>query len=143
MAPLQREAVKARVAGLSNWGTSDVVIRDSLYTVVFAMLIHVCFSNGVDACHVRYMERMMQEFGVTIGEAKAFTRSNVAKLKHRGGGDASSPSVVSRPRYYSLSSQQGGAGLDIATTAVSVHMSIHSSISTPPTTNMKGKHQGA
>ncbi|XP_066379461.1 cytochrome P450 89A9-like [Miscanthus floridulus] len=98
LAPLLQDAVDALVAGLLARGGGDVlVIRDSVYTAVFAMLARVCFGDGVDAAHVRAMERMMQEFRVAIGEAMVFARSAMAKLKHW------------RPRCSSLSPRRGAA----------------------------------
>ncbi|KAL6650362.1 hypothetical protein ACP70R_009287 [Stipagrostis hirtigluma subsp. patula] len=83
LAPLQQEAVEALVGSLRSQDAGDVVIRDSLYTAVFALLTRLCFGDGVAASHVRAMERMMQEFGVAIGEARVLAASMLAKLVHR------------------------------------------------------------
>ncbi|KAL6885633.1 hypothetical protein ACP4OV_010412 [Aristida adscensionis] len=86
LAPLQHEATDALLAALRSPGhTGDavVVIRDSLYTAVFALLTRVCFGGGIDTGHVHAMQRMMQEFRVAIGEARAFAGSPLARLLHR------------------------------------------------------------
>ncbi|KAL6885631.1 hypothetical protein ACP4OV_010410 [Aristida adscensionis] len=86
LAPLQHEATDALLAALRSPGrTGDavVVIRDSLYTAVFALLTRVCFGGGVDTGHVHAMQRMMQEFRVAIGEARAFAGSPLVRLLHR------------------------------------------------------------
>ncbi|KAL6653104.1 hypothetical protein ACP70R_012029 [Stipagrostis hirtigluma subsp. patula] len=84
LAPLQHEAVEALVGSLRSRDAGDVVvIRDSLYTAVFALLTRLCFGDGVEPSHVLAMQRMMQEFRVAIGEARVFAGgSSLAKLVH-------------------------------------------------------------
>ncbi|KAM0851254.1 hypothetical protein ACQ4PT_052543 [Festuca glaucescens] len=84
LAPLQREAIQALIAGLSGRAPGEVVVRDHLHAAVFALVARVCFGEGVDEDHVSAMQRLMQEFVIAAGELNGiFVGSRLARLVHR------------------------------------------------------------
>nr|XP_051210874.1 cytochrome P450 89A2-like [Lolium perenne] len=81
LAPLQRVAVQDLLAGLSA-RDEVVVVRDSLHDAVFALVARMCFGDGVAHRDVRAAQRVMQEFVLGVGQAKAYAGSKLAKLLH-------------------------------------------------------------
>ncbi|CAM0948218.1 unnamed protein product [Alopecurus aequalis] len=82
LAPLQQAAVQDLLAALSSRGADEVVVRDSLYAAVFALVARMCFGDGVGHRDVRAVQRVMQEFVLGVGQAQAYAGSKLAKLVH-------------------------------------------------------------
>jgi cytochrome P450 len=82
LAPLQLAAVEDLLVALSARGAGDVVVRDSLYAAVFALVARMCFGNAVARSDVRAAQRVMQEFVLGVGQAQAYAGSKLAKLVH-------------------------------------------------------------
>ncbi|KAJ1257076.1 hypothetical protein BS78_K221500, partial [Paspalum vaginatum] len=87
LAPLQRDAVKGLIAGLSSsitgWrGSEVVVVRDRLHGAVFGLVACMCLGDSVRDRDVRTLEREVGRFVFTFVADSALGRSTLVRLLH-------------------------------------------------------------
>lgn len=87
--PIQREAVKGLVAGLHAAHAADagevpvVVVRDSIRTAVYSLMVRLCFGDddgGIHARDVHAIDRAQLEFLVAYAGAKDAEGSRLPRL---------------------------------------------------------------
>uniref|UniRef100_A0ACD5U023 Uncharacterized protein n=1 Tax=Avena sativa TaxID=4498 RepID=A0ACD5U023_AVESA len=61
LAPLHRDAVQDLVAGLFAGAAGEVVMREHLDRVLFALAARTCFGDGVEESRVRALQRVMED----------------------------------------------------------------------------------
>ncbi|WVZ83219.1 hypothetical protein U9M48_030388, partial [Paspalum notatum var. saurae] len=88
LAPLQREAVKGLVAGLSNSITGRrcsaeaVVVRDHLHAAVFGLVARMCLGDNIRERDVRTLEHEVGRFVFTFAKDSTLAGSRLARLLH-------------------------------------------------------------
>uniref|UniRef100_A0A0D9ZGN6 Cytochrome P450 n=1 Tax=Oryza glumipatula TaxID=40148 RepID=A0A0D9ZGN6_9ORYZ len=84
LAPLQRTAVEALVAGIAAarvGGDGEVLVRDVVRDALFPVAARFCFGDGIGERDVRDLQRVLREFELDV-VVEGFGGSMVASLVH-------------------------------------------------------------